>query len=251
MPEFQLIAHRGFPQRYPDNSLSGIIAALDAGATYLEVDVQLSTSGTPYLFHDESLKRVSGFEGKLVELDDEGVSKLRASEAARFGEQFADEPIAKLRHLAQELSLRPEVFTFVEIKPIALDTFGVGHVVEKVAECLKDLEGKVAIISFSAPCLRAVRELTSHPIGLILETWEQLETDARELNGEYIFCNHEKLPAQGQIKMDAKLAVYEVIDPTLATKLVERGAQFVETFNYPEMSAALGLNKTPRKRSRR
>jgi glycerophosphoryl diester phosphodiesterase len=240
MQDFQLVAHRGYPNRFPDNSLMGIQAALNAGAEFLEIDVQLSTSGTPWLFHDETLDRVCGREGRLVDLDDREISQLRASEAARFGDQFAEERIASLVDVARELSVRPNVFTFVEIKPVAVEAFGAEQVVDAVAGCLQDLMGQITIISFSIDCLRAVSERTPHSYGLILESWGQVETDLTRVGGSIVFCNHEKLPSASQIDLDMQLAVYEVIDPELAMELGRRGAHFVETFAYPEMSAALG-----------
>ena len=35
-----LVAHRGYPARLPENTLPSIKAALQAGARYVEVDVQ-------------------------------------------------------------------------------------------------------------------------------------------------------------------------------------------------------------------
>jgi glycerophosphoryl diester phosphodiesterase len=240
MPDFDLVAHRGYPDRYPDNSMAGIRAALDAGARQLEIDVQLSSDGTPWLFHDETLSRVCGLGGRLVDLSDEGIGALRASEAPRFGARFQDEPIARLADVARELEGRPEVFTFVEIKPVAVETHGAETVVDAVAACLGSLEGRVAIISFSVECLRVAAERTPYELGLILESWSQLATDFSELRTQHVFCDVDKLPAEGLLEVDAVLTVYEVVDPELARQLVARGARNVETFAYPQMRAALG-----------
>jgi len=240
MPDFQLVAHRGYPHRYPDNSLAGIRAALEAGATQLEVDIQLSASGTPWLFHDETLKRVCGLRGRFGDLDDAAVAELAASEAARFGEAFADEPVARLEELARELEPRPDVHTFVEIKPEAVAQFGPEATVDAVAARLERLVGQVTIISFSVPCLRAVAERTPHPHGLILERWSQTRDELEEVGGPVVFCNYKKLPrGDDPIDLGRELAVYEVVDPELALALGRRGAHYVETFAWPEMHAAL------------
>ena len=240
MQDFQLVAHRGYPKRYPDNSLAGIRAALDAGARHLEIDVQLSTDGTPWLFHDESLQRVCGVGGRLVDLSDAGIEGLRASEAPRLGDAFLDEPVARLSAVADELRGRPEVFTFVEIKPVAVTAFGAGPVVEAVAAELAGLEGRCAIISFSTDCLRAA-EATPFERGLILTEWEQLAREGPELGCEYTFCDVDLLPSEGELELDSRLVVYEVVDPELAALLGARGARFVETFAYPEMRDSLRL----------
>jgi len=98
----------------------------------------------------------------------------------------------------------------------------------------------VAVISFSLECLRAVRRHTTHPIGSILTTYDQhASLEHVALSPEYVFCDVERLPATGPIDVGARLAVYEVVDPELAASLGERGAEFVETFAYPEMHDAL------------
>lgn len=241
MSTFELVAHRGYPERYPDNSLTGIRAALDAGARQLEIDVQLSTDGTPWLFHDETLSRVCGLGGRLVDLSDTGIAALRASEAPRFGTRFRDEPLARLSDVARELEARPGIFTFVEIKPVAVRAFGAERVVDAVSACLSGLAGRVAVISFSVECLRAAAERTPHELGLILESWEQLATDHVELQTKHVFCDVDLLPAEGPLEVDGVLTVYEVVDPALARELGARGARNVETFAFPEMRDALGF----------
>lgn len=242
-PKYDLVAHRGYPLRFPDNSLIGIRAALEAGAKYLEIDVQLSTSDTVWLFHDDSLKRVCGREGKLIELDDQGIQQLRASETERFGDEFSQEPIARLSEVVALLQEHPEVFTFVEIKPCTVERTGAAQVVAKVAAELASIAERISIISFSVECLREVAASTSLAHGIILESWEQLETDAQEFENSHIFINYKKLPWDGSIDVGTKLAVYEVVDPPLARKLGARGAHFVETFAFPELRDALDKQK--------
>ena len=63
-----LVAHRGYPARFPENSLEGITAALQAGAAYVELDVQSLADGTLVLFHDPTLLRTTGSTGEIFEL---------------------------------------------------------------------------------------------------------------------------------------------------------------------------------------
>jgi glycerophosphoryl diester phosphodiesterase len=238
-PHYDLVAHRGYPHKYPDNSLSGIRAALEAGAKFLEIDIQLSTDGTPWLFHDDTLVRVCAMGGSLIDLNDAAIGDLRAAEAERFGAQFANEPIAKLAQVVHLLAEFPEVFVFVEIKPCTVERSGAEQAVAAVARDLEPIAGRCTIISFSIPCLRAVAANTTLPHGIILETWGQLDTDAKEFNNSHIFINYKKLPWDGSIETGTKLAVYEVVDPVIARKLGARGCHFVETFDYPGLAATL------------
>ncbi len=62
-------AHRGLHDNAsdaPENSLRAFQAAVDAGFG-IELDVQLSRDGVPVVFHDFTLERVCGVEGKVCE----------------------------------------------------------------------------------------------------------------------------------------------------------------------------------------
>ena len=62
-PTPELIAHRGWAYRYPENTLPAIAGALGAGARYVEFDVQITADGVPVLFHDSTLDRTAGRPG--------------------------------------------------------------------------------------------------------------------------------------------------------------------------------------------
>ncbi len=60
-------AHRGLHDKeIPENSLAAFRAAVAAGVG-IELDVQLSADGVLMVFHDETLLRMTGKEGKLSE----------------------------------------------------------------------------------------------------------------------------------------------------------------------------------------
>ena len=53
-------AHRGGSLEAPENTLEAFKYSLDIGCEYIETDVQLSSDGIPYIFHDDDLKRILG-----------------------------------------------------------------------------------------------------------------------------------------------------------------------------------------------
>lgn len=59
-PEFLAIAHRGYSERYPENSRSAYEGAIAAGAAYIESDARLSADGEVVSSHDPNFGRVSG-----------------------------------------------------------------------------------------------------------------------------------------------------------------------------------------------
>ena len=47
-----VVAHRGLPGQHPDNSVVGLLAAAEAGADAVELDLQLDADGTLVMAHD-------------------------------------------------------------------------------------------------------------------------------------------------------------------------------------------------------
>ena len=57
-----LIAHRGEPASWPENSYQGFEAVLRAGVRYIETDVQMTADGVAVLSHDPTLLRITGHD---------------------------------------------------------------------------------------------------------------------------------------------------------------------------------------------
>lgn len=69
-------AHRGlFGGEIPENSLAAFEAACRAGYG-IELDVALSKDGVPTVFHDATLARMCGAEGKVSDYTSEELSKM-------------------------------------------------------------------------------------------------------------------------------------------------------------------------------
>ena len=75
----EAIAHRGVRDRYPENSLPAFVAALDAGADAIELDVHATRDGVVVVHHDASLPASS-----TTSLAGRAIAALEAAELARF-----------------------------------------------------------------------------------------------------------------------------------------------------------------------
>jgi len=62
--KLQLVAHRGWSKRFPENSLIAFGAALAAGADEIELDLWCTRDNAPFVCHDSTLDRVSNLRGK-------------------------------------------------------------------------------------------------------------------------------------------------------------------------------------------
>lgn len=80
-PEWLLakpIAHRGLHNgsEIPENSLAAFRAAIQVGLP-IEIDVHLLADGQPVVFHDHTLQRLTGVEGKIEQQNAESLRALR------------------------------------------------------------------------------------------------------------------------------------------------------------------------------
>ena len=53
-----VMAHRGGSLEAPENTIESFRYALEIGSDIIETDIQLSSDGIPYIFHDDDLKRI-------------------------------------------------------------------------------------------------------------------------------------------------------------------------------------------------
>ena len=76
-------AHRGLHDNHsdaPENSMKAFQKAVDAGYG-IEMDIQLTKDKIPVVFHDETLNRMCGVEGKVWEFTFEELQKLTLAES--------------------------------------------------------------------------------------------------------------------------------------------------------------------------
>ena len=83
------IAHRGDSAHQPESTLASFRSAIDAGADWLEMDVQMSDDGHLVVIHDTTVDRTTNGSGQVADLT---LAQLQALDAGN-GEQiptFAD-----------------------------------------------------------------------------------------------------------------------------------------------------------------
>ena len=101
---FHPIAHRGGSLENLENSLSAFQHAWDLGYRYMETDMQASSDGVVYIFHDDMLDRVSNGTGLFCQHSSAEIDKIRLNNG---------EPIPRL---ADALAALPEAIFNIDIK---------------------------------------------------------------------------------------------------------------------------------------
>lgn len=228
----RLIAHRGEPEHWPENSLAGFRAVLAAGAEYLETDVQLTADGIPVLSHDASLRRVTGLDLEVTRATWAGIADLPAGEPGRFGGTFADQRIARLSDFVALLRDWPQARAFVEFKRESLQAFGMQCVLDTVLDCLAPVLEQCILISFDAAVLAAARRRVHVPVGWVLSEWSDASAaEAAALAPDYLFCNRKRLPAHPEPLWAGpwQWVVYTVNEADEIGPFLERGFRLLET----------------------
>ena len=160
-------AHRGLhnaERGIAENSLEAFESACENGFG-IELDVRLSKDGTPFVFHDATLKRAAGIKKLISSLTDREIGDIRI-----FGTQ------ARIPTLAEVLErIADRVPLLVELKSDKKSP----DPTRAVHSLMKNYRGRYLVQSFDPRQLRLYRRLCpAVPVGL-------LATGLRE-NGEKI-----------------------------------------------------------------
>lgn len=138
-------AHRGLHDaEKAENSISAMRAAVEAGYG-IELDVRLSKDGKLVVFHDDTLDRVCGREGKVID--------FTAEELATFKLSGTDDGIPTFDEVL--LAVDGRVPLLVEIKENAGDS----SVSKAAAERLKGYNGPFIVESFNPLSVKNASEI--------------------------------------------------------------------------------------------
>jgi glycerophosphoryl diester phosphodiesterase len=153
---FTVLAHRGARGHAPENTLAAFDKAIDLGAKWIELDVQLHRSRL-WVFHDLRLERCTNGRGWLVDHDEAALRKLDAGGGQKI--PFLDEALA---HIGRRARVN------VELKSAAGTAAAVAAVLR---ECLARgwKPDDFLVSSFHLPELRDFkRRLPEVPLGVLM-----------------------------------------------------------------------------------
>lgn len=132
-------AHRGLhSDTVPENSLTAFRLAAENGYG-IELDIQLSSDGEVYVFHDYTLVRMTGKDGLLSKTSSADLEKLRLLS----GETVTEEKIPTLREVLDAVDGRVPIL--VELKGESTNT----SLCPKADEILRGYKGPWCVESFN------------------------------------------------------------------------------------------------------
>jgi glycerophosphoryl diester phosphodiesterase len=239
-----LIAHRGWQQRYPENTLLAIHGAIAAGACHIEIDIQLSKDGVPILLHNRTLEHMTGLIAAAHDLTLSELQQLNAAESARFGDTFSGTQLCTLAAVVELIKQSPQVHLYVELKRVAIEHYGEATVVDSVLAAIEPIAAQCTLISFWLPALTLAKQRDFPRLAPVLIDWPQLQdVELIALSASMIFCDWEKIPTDLQLNTLAwPFALYEIDTIDAANYWLKRGARWIETFNIGKFLTTDAIN---------
>ena len=176
----EVIAHRGGGDLSTENTVESIRAAIVAGATASEIDVQRTADGHYVIFHDNTLKRLCNDPRTIQELTLEEIKKLRIT--APDGHQVRIATLEEILNTAKD-----EINLYIELKGKSAGMQMANDVYQMLVE--RNMVDQVRIISLNANLITQVEKTypdveTEYLCYIAYGQLESMEVDAIGLEEE-------------------------------------------------------------------
>ena len=176
----EVIAHRGGGDLSTENTVESIRAAIEAGATASEIDVQRTADGHYVIFHDNTLKRLCNDPRTIQELTLEEIKKLRIT--APDGHQVRIATLEEILNTAKD-----EMNLYIELKGKSAGMQMANDVYQMLVE--RNMVNQVRIISLNANLITQVEKTypdveTEYLCYIAYGQLESMEVDAIGLEEE-------------------------------------------------------------------
>lgn len=148
-----VMAHRGLSADAPENTLYAFSDAISVGVDFIELDVQQTRDGVLVVMHDSNLKRTTGVNKDIWDVDYADIQNLDAG--SWFDPAYANARIPTLEETLQFVDKRAKLN--IEIKPTK---HGSDTLEQDVAELITQYQYTDAcyVTSFSYGSLKKIKE---------------------------------------------------------------------------------------------
>ncbi|MGF1723515.1 glycerophosphodiester phosphodiesterase family protein [Photobacterium nomapromontoriensis] len=232
--------HRGAAALAPENTLAGIKQAAQSGATWIEIDTQLSADCIPVIIHDETVNRCTNGKGKVANLT---LAQLKSFDAGSwFNTVFNAETIPTLEEalnacqvLGLKLNLELKIHHPHQIEPL------IHAVVDVIKQSQFPIEHLV-LSSFEKEALTLCQDLLPNVRrGFICEVWNDFSLESIQPLALYsVHIDHRILTAKiaNAIKNAGMvLVIWTLNDPQKTAHFKQLGVDNIIT-NKPHLFVA-------------
>jgi glycerophosphoryl diester phosphodiesterase len=238
-----VIAHRGASGFAPENTLAALETAVELGAEFVEVDLQLSRDARLVAMHDPTLERTTNGRGPVSAMTLEELRQLDAGSwfdgqatqggaAGTAGKSFAGERIPTIQEILA-FGAKHDVGLYLELK--ARGPSGIEHAILGALRAANEILRSV-LLSFDLTTLTQLRRLEP------LLVTGYLCTDTRGAVERTVNAGaRQLLPVADKItpellaeahRNDLKVVAWTVNDPAQMKALMAAGVDGIIT-NYP------------------
>ncbi len=236
----RIIAHRGYSSRYPENTLSAIRAAVDAGADMVEIDVQLTKDNAIVVMHDQSVYRTTNGAGLVKDLTLEQIRSLDAG--SKFDAKFAGELVPTLEEALD--AVHGKAMLNIEVKNVGSEgarTFMAQQIAALVAR--RNDTSHVQVMAFDSDFMKEMRRTApgmSMALLAVKDTFGSKRRQAVNLKMDGLNLLHNTVSddeVRDLHQVGIQTHVYTVNRQNSMLKALRKGVDGLIT-DYPEVAAA-------------
>lgn len=151
--------HRGYPAKYPENSVSGCLGAIADGSDCVEIDVKLSADGHVVVMHDDTIDRTTNGTGNIMQMT---LAKIKTYKL-KHNNKVTDESIPTFEEILKALKGK-DIKILCEFKSTQ------AKLAEKCAALIEEygMEDQVVFICFNANMLTSIKNHMNTSTGYLL-----------------------------------------------------------------------------------
>ena len=157
-----LIGHRGFPAKFPENTIASFEGAIEAGCDMVELDVTLTKDRKVVVIHDDTLERTTSGKGLVKAHTLEEIKRLDAG--SWFHPRFSTERVPELSEVMKLTAGRCMVN--IEIKKSAFEADYPNDAIERQVVTLVKTRGamnRVLVSSYDKRMLQRIAAMEGPP----------------------------------------------------------------------------------------
>lgn len=153
--------HRGYPAKYPENSVSSCLGAIADGADCVEIDVKLSSDGYVVVMHDDTIDRTTNGKGNIMNMKLEEIKTYKLRKYSNG--PVTEESIPTFEEVLQALQGK-DIKILCEFKSTQ------SGLTKKCADLIKKygMEDQVVFICFTPSMLTSIKSYMNTSTGYLL-----------------------------------------------------------------------------------